>query len=386
MMRLPATTLLTKLVALAVIAALAFAAVGLLRPDPRHVSVMFPSTTSLYEGAQVKVLGVRVGKVESIDVVGTQVRVAMAYDPEVKIPADVHAIVVPPSIVGDRFVQLAPAYTGGPVLPDDAKLDATRAGIPLELDDTYRALDQLATSLGPTGANKDGAVSSLITAGADNLRGRGQLINSTVRELADAISVLAGSSDDFNGTTTNMARLTKKLAGSDATIRRLAVSLVAVSSMLNDEGDNLGTAVTSLNRALKGVARLTEDNRSNLRDATQDLTSVSTALRRHTKELEEVVDLAPVGLNNLMNIYVPRNWDPNNPAASTINGRTGSQNLHAKIFEDLSTQLGYAMTAACDSMTPEAAAQMAPLCTALKAAGGNLGTVIDSIYHQDATR
>jgi phospholipid/cholesterol/gamma-HCH transport system substrate-binding protein len=385
-MRLASPSTATKAIAIVVFVALAVAAVVLLRPDDRRLTVMFPSTTSLYEGAQVKVLGVGVGKVESIDVVGTQVRVAMSYDQDVKVPADVHAIVVPPSVVGDRFVQLAPAYTGGPVLADGAQLDSTRAGIPLELDDTYRAIDQVATSLGPDGANKDGALSNLITAGATSLRGRGQLFNSTVRELADAISVIASSSGDINGTTTNMSRLTRKLAGSDETIRSLAVSLVAVSTLLNDEGDNLETAVTSLNRALSGIDRLTRDNRAALRGATHDVASVSGTLRRHAKELEEVVDLAPVGLNNLMNIYVPRNWDPTDPAASTINGRTGSQNLHAKLFEDLSTQLGYAMTAACDQMPPDAAAQMAPLCNALTAAGGNLGKVIEDIYHQEPTR
>ena len=47
------------------------------------------------------------------------------------IPDDVKAIVVSPSIVGDRYVQLAPAYSGGTVLADNASLgqawDATAA-------------------------------------------------------------------------------------------------------------------------------------------------------------------------------------------------------------------------------------------------------------------
>jgi len=374
---------LTKFMTALVVAALAIAVVALVRPDQRRLTMMFPSTTSLYEGAHVKVLGVRIGSVESIDVVGTRVKVAMVYDAEVKLPADVHGVVVPPSIVGDRFIQLTPAYTGGPVLADGARLGTSRASIPLELDDTYRALDQVAESLGPNGANRDGAVADLITAGAQNLRGRGQKFNEAVRELADAITVLAGSSDDFNGTTTNMARLTKELAGSDDEIRHLAVNLVAVSSELHDQREAMSDAVTSLNRALDGVADLTRENKSALRDSTADLASISSALRRHTSELEEVVDLAPVGLNNLMNIYVPRNWDPEDPGTSTINGRTGSQNLHAQLFEDLGVQLSYAVSAVCNQLPADAAAQMAPLCTALQVAGGDLGKVLGDIYHRE---
>ncbi len=135
--------LVTSVIALLVLAGLAVL-VPSLDEDRPGLTVMFPSTTSLYEGAQVKVLGVRVGTVESIEVEGTQVRVSMTYDPDVKIPADVHAVIVPPSVVGDRFVQLTPAYTGGEVLADGATLGIERSGVPLELDDTYRALDQVA--------------------------------------------------------------------------------------------------------------------------------------------------------------------------------------------------------------------------------------------------
>ena len=80
--------------------------------DQRRVTAMFPSTVNLYKGAKVKVLGVAVGKVTSVKVVGTSVRVEMTYS-GVDLPKDVHALIVPPSIVGDRFVQLAPAYTSG---------------------------------------------------------------------------------------------------------------------------------------------------------------------------------------------------------------------------------------------------------------------------------
>lgn len=348
--------------------------------DRPGLTVMFPSTTSLYEGAQVKVLGVRVGTVESIAVEGTQVRVAMTYDPDVRLPADVHAVIVPPSVVGDRFVQLAPAYTGGDVLPDGADLGIERSGVPLELDDTYRALDQLAGALGPQGANDDGALARLIAAGADNLRGRGQLLNSTVRQLADAIGVLADSSSSINGTTSDLATLNNRLVGSDETIRRLVANLVAVATELNGQGEALTSSVSTLDRALGRVATFARDNRANLRDSLADLTSVSVALRRHTRELEEISDLAPVGLVNLMKTYVPRNWDPTNPAGTSIDGRTGSQNLHAALLQELDTQLSYTFGALCGALPRPAATELAPFCTALENAGGSLGALLVEVY------
>ncbi|MGA8257801.1 MAG: MCE family protein [Nocardioides sp.] len=343
----------------------------------RQLTVMFPSTISLYEGAQVKVLGVRVGTVESITVEGMAVRVEMTYDPDVDLPADVHALVVPPSIVGDRFIQLAPAYSGdGAVLEDGASLGLDRSGVPLELDDTYRSLDQVATSLGPEGANADGALSRMISAGADNLRGRGQLFNTTIRELAGAIGTLAASSDDIAGTTTNLARFNRELAGKDETIRRLVTNLVLVSTVLNGQRDQLGAAVTTLDRALGKVASFARENRRSLGSALSGLTRVSEVLGGRVNELIEITDLGPVGLTSLGKTYVPGNWDPTNPGASSPDGRTGSQLLHSVALNDFDAQLGYTMTAVCSRLPAEARAQLAAFCGALEEAGGDLGAVL----------
>ena len=61
----------------------------------------------------------------------------MSYDAKIKVPADAKAVIVAPSIVGDRFIQLTPVYTGGDVLADGAVLDTDRTASPLELDQIY---------------------------------------------------------------------------------------------------------------------------------------------------------------------------------------------------------------------------------------------------------
>ena len=44
---------------------------------------------------------------------GNSVRVEMEYDAEVDVPADAKAVVVTPTLVADRFVQLTPVYDEG---------------------------------------------------------------------------------------------------------------------------------------------------------------------------------------------------------------------------------------------------------------------------------
>ena len=67
-------------------------------------------------------MGVRIGTVTAVVPEGDRVRVAMEYDAEYKLPADAKAAIITPTLTADRFVQIAPAYTGGPVMADKAEI------------------------------------------------------------------------------------------------------------------------------------------------------------------------------------------------------------------------------------------------------------------------
>ena len=85
---------------------------------------------------------------------GTKVRVKMHYDAKYDVPADAKAALISPSIVGDRFVQLTPAYTGRRGMPTTPRSGIDRTATPLELDEIFGSLNDLNIALGPDGANK----------------------------------------------------------------------------------------------------------------------------------------------------------------------------------------------------------------------------------------
>jgi phospholipid/cholesterol/gamma-HCH transport system substrate-binding protein len=99
--------------------------------------------------------------------------VEMKYDEGVNLPKDAQAIIIAPSIVGDRYVQIAPVFTGGAKLPDGATLAAEDTSVPLELDQIYTSLNDLNVALGPNGANSKGALTDLLETTAANFGGQG---------------------------------------------------------------------------------------------------------------------------------------------------------------------------------------------------------------------
>ena len=49
-------------------------------------------------------------------------------------------MIVTPTLVADRFVQLTPVYTEGPTMADGADIALPDTGVPVELDRIYASL------------------------------------------------------------------------------------------------------------------------------------------------------------------------------------------------------------------------------------------------------
>ena len=175
----------------AIIVAAALVAGGVLLYQASHqgkqVTAYFTETIGVYPGSTVRVLGVPVGTVDAIQPQGTQVKVTMTVNSGVAVPADAKAVVVAASVVSDRYVQLTPAYTGGPQLTDDAVIPVSRTAVPVEVDQIYTSLNRFAQALGPNGLNKNGALSELVKTGAANLTGNGADLHAMITQFGGAV-------------------------------------------------------------------------------------------------------------------------------------------------------------------------------------------------------
>jgi phospholipid/cholesterol/gamma-HCH transport system substrate-binding protein len=266
------------------------------------LSAYFGKTVGLYAGSSVRVLGVPVGEVTDVTPQGDAVRVDMRVD-DVPLPAGVGAVVVAPSLVSDRYVQLTPAYDTGPTLATGTVLAKDRTATPVELDDLYSSLDKLSTALGPNGANKDGALSGVLDTAAKTLAGNGASLNSTVGQLADLAKTLDGSKDDLFSTVQNLNSFTGALAQSDQQLNEFYGRVADVSRFLAADSADVGAALQSLGGALGDVQQFVNDNKAALESNVDKLASLSKVLVDQRAALAEVLDIAPTGATNFINSY-----------------------------------------------------------------------------------
>jgi phospholipid/cholesterol/gamma-HCH transport system substrate-binding protein len=304
-----------SLIALAVALVLVMGAAIIWWPTGSQVKVTahLSSAVGLYPGSDVRILGVRVGRVLSITPAGTSDTVTFEYDGKYRVPADAQAAVVSPSLVSDRYLQLLPAYTGGPAMRSGGDIPLSRTAVPVELDQVTGNLDQLTKALGPNGANKNGALSDVLDTAAKNLDGNGQQLHDTVADLSQATATLAGGKDDLFTTVKNLQSFTSTLAANDPQVRSLNTQLASVSDQLSGERGDLGAALQNLAVALGEISTFVRDNRTVLTTDVSQLASVTTAVARQKDALAETLRNAPVALSDLGHAY--------DPASGTLDNR-----------------------------------------------------------------
>jgi phospholipid/cholesterol/gamma-HCH transport system substrate-binding protein len=278
----------------------------------RKVVGYFTSAVGLYPGDQVRILGVPVGNIDSIEPRPSDVKITMSVSNDVKIPKDARAVIMSPNLVSARFIQLTPTYSGGAVLPDGGSIDLARTAVPVEWDEVKEALTQLAVQLGPTAGSMQGPLGAAINQAADTFDGKGESFHNALRELSQVAGRLGDSRGDIFGTVKNLQVLVNALSASNEQIVQFAGNVASVSQVLADSSRHLDGTLRTLNKALTDIRGFLHENNSTLVDTVNKLNDFAKTLSDQSENIEQVLHVAGPGIANFYNIY--------DPAQGTLNG------------------------------------------------------------------
>lgn len=296
--RFPLRTVLAAIGVCLVVATFA----ALTSDGDRRAVAYFSTAKGLYPGSEVQILGIEVGKIDSVQPAGQQVRVEFHYDAKYQVPAGARAVITAPALVTSRHVELTPAYTKGPVLADGAVIPRSRTAVPVEFDEIKEQVNALSAALGPAGANKTGAIGRLLDTTA-RYRGQGGSLRDTIEQLSKAMQTISDSRGDLFGTVRNLQTFVSALAASDEQIVQFTRRLDGVSGVLADNKTELAGAVKDLNAAAVAVEKFLRDNRGDAKRSTEKMTEVVRVVSRQRQGLEHALHTAPTLLMNFYNIY-----------------------------------------------------------------------------------
>jgi phospholipid/cholesterol/gamma-HCH transport system substrate-binding protein len=284
-----------------------------------RITAYFDNSNGIYPGDEVRILGVPVGKIETIEPQPQRAMITFWVDAKYKVPADAKAVIISPTVVTARFIQLTPVYTAGPAMRDHAVIPRERTAVPVEWDDLRAELQKLNQTLQPTQLGGVSTLGAFVNTAADNLRGQGASIRDSVIKLSQTLSILGDHSGDIFGTLKNLAVLVSALRDSTDLMRQLNQNLSAVTGLLANDPNEVGTAIADLNTAVSDVRGFVAENRESLGTTFDKLAAITQALGQSSADLKQTLHVAPTALSNFINIY--------EPAGGTVTGALSGNNF-----------------------------------------------------------
>jgi virulence factor Mce-like protein len=115
-----------------------------LRPEGYRVEVAFPEATQLAQGAEVRISGVKVGRVKTVEpneqtgLTDTELEIDSRFAP---IPRDTRAVLRQKTLLGETYVEITPGAPGGAQLADGGSLAEAQVAETVELDEILRTFD-----------------------------------------------------------------------------------------------------------------------------------------------------------------------------------------------------------------------------------------------------
>lgn len=244
-------------------------------------TAQFRDASGLTTGTEVRVAGVKVGKITQVELAGLgtpepHVAVDFRIDADVAMGDKTSASVRLKTVLGQRYLSIEPA--GGGVLDDDV-IPLDRTATPLDVVDAVNNLagtldeidtEQLADAMqvlsetfaetgDDVGASLDG-----LSALSQTLASRDQELSDLLESARDVTDVLAERDEEFVQLISDGNRLLDEVAKRKDAIRELLSTTVWLSDelqgLVDDQDDQLGPALDQL----EGVVTLLQDNQENL--------------------------------------------------------------------------------------------------------------------------
>ena len=277
------------------VAAIALASTGLVScagggsSDGYRVTAYFDKAVSLYRQSSVKVLGLPAGRVTSIKVVGEKVEVRLRLNEDVPIPRDVRAMIVPLSLIGERYVQLFPAWTHGqPRARDGAVIPLERTSIPVEPDEALAAIKELFDTLDPN------ATGRLVKNLGEDLGGTGPDLNGALKGLGELTAAVADRDDQLLGIIDHFDRLSATLRTREVALGKVMDGFAQATGLLAEERRTIESLVKNLASVATTGLDLTSEHAAKLDRDLSILTRLLQSVNVNIDGVRNLLDSAPL--------------------------------------------------------------------------------------------
>jgi phospholipid/cholesterol/gamma-HCH transport system substrate-binding protein len=248
----------------------------------------FTDVTGLLPGDDVRIAGVRVGRVEEIRVVDDRfAEVVFTLTEDVPLTDTVRATIRYRNLVGQRYVALSEGPGGGAPLRPGGLIPLDRTTPALDLTTLFNGFRPLFTALSPEDVNR------LAYEIIQVLQGEGGTVSSLLAHTASLTTTLADRDAVIGRVVTNLNAVLATLDSRDAELDRTIGSLQQFVSGLAADRKAIGDALANLGTLTGATAALLADARPALAADIAELGELAGTLDRNAAVLDRTLGRLP---------------------------------------------------------------------------------------------
>jgi phospholipid/cholesterol/gamma-HCH transport system substrate-binding protein len=234
--------------------------------DVVEYDAVFADVSGLRTGDDVRVAGVKVGRVQSIEVQGRDARIGFALATDQPLLSTTDLVIRYQNLLGQRYVSMVQTGERGEKLKPGSTVSKEHTSPGFDLTALLNGFRPLFAVLKPEDVNKLAATIIKV------LQGEGGTVDLLLRQTADLTNYLADREQLFDDVVTNLTPVLDNLAGQGDQLRSTVQEL---SKLMDGFARNKET----FGRSLSKVSDLIGTTSGLLRDARQPLTNDVKKLR-----------------------------------------------------------------------------------------------------------
>ena len=254
--------------------------------DPEEYHAVFRDTNGLTEGDDVRMAGVRVGRVEKRELEDGLAHVTFTVSGDQQVHSDSRAEINFLNLIGQRYLDITRGSPDEPA-PAGATIPVSRTSPGLDLTALFNAFKPLFDLLRPADVNE---LATQITA---VLQGQGPTINDLVAQTAKLTSHLAERDEVIGRVITNMSTVMETTAAHREDLRVLISELGELTHGLAGDRQQIGTALDSMAQLSIAMDDLTRRTRRPLTTDIGHINTLSGLVNKQTDILTKGLRGAP---------------------------------------------------------------------------------------------
>ena len=246
----------------------------------------FTDVVGLKQGSDVRIAGVRVGRVNSLELTGDHATVTFEVTNDQTLPADLTAHVRYADLLGARYIALLPGHSERE-LPEDALIPLARTQPAVDLTALFNGFQPVFDTLQPQEINT--LARHLIAV----FQGQGATIDSLLSHVVALTTSVADQDKLIGEVLANLNKVTDFALRNEPDFTRLVDSLAALTKRMASSREQIGTVLDASSNLARGLSGLVTDLRPELDADLRSLNRVTGTLAANSGEFTRTMRAAP---------------------------------------------------------------------------------------------